>query len=170
MVAPSWWPGSCRHRSRRSFAIRPADKDFLSSFLDAVVFSLLPAEHTSRRIPRTRHTRRGPRAILRRRTGCSRESTKRRPGEFLTNLLADLLGGPHAYLLPCEAVFRLSFARAPDRTKRRRDEGRRSKLRAVPATVRFPIFSNTTRPAGRRPEQIIDRRFGLFIAAGGMGE
>ena len=25
--------------------------------------------------------------------------------EFLTNLLADLLGGSHAYLLPCEAVF-----------------------------------------------------------------
>ena len=45
--------------------------------------------------------------------------------QFLTNLLADLLGGPHAYLLPCEAVFDYVSKGRSDRAERRRDEGKR---------------------------------------------
>ena len=55
--------------------------------------------------------------------------------EFLINLLADLLGGSHAYLLPCEAVFELPLQEAFDRVQRRKDEGKRERI------VQFPLWS-----------------------------
>ncbi len=82
-----------------------SDKDFLRGFLDAVILSLQaghhdPAEYHAQIIPlpaRGNRTRQAVRTY--------RGIDESRARQFLMTVLADMLGGPHEYLLPCEAVF-----------------------------------------------------------------
>ena len=68
------------------------------------------------------------------RIGCFMGSIDECAGTFLTDLLADLLGGPHAYLLPCEAVFEHLLKKTSIEVERRKDEGERKQV------VQFPLW------------------------------
>jgi exodeoxyribonuclease V gamma subunit len=147
------------------------EKDFLRGFLDAVVLSLEPGHHDpveyhAHVIPlpamgkRTKETVRTFRKID--------ESTARR---FLTTVLADLLGGPHAYLLPCEAVFDYL-----DPKKQRSIAGTVEVMKEseqAPCSSRYgpvPDFERYDAPDEDEARAMIERRFGLFRDSGGQIE
>ena len=109
-----------------------SEKDFLAGFLDAVVLSQLPGH----RVPEAYHAHvipGGDGADLARSHRVFHGINQANAREFLINLLADLLGGSHAYLLPCEAVFEFPLEQAFDRVQRREDEGKRERA------VQFPL-------------------------------
>ena len=88
--------------------------------------------------------------------------------KFLTTLLADLLSGPHAYLLPCEAVFeylgekKTSIESSVERMKEDDRESCSSRYGPVPNFEQYdPLDEDKAR-------EIIERRFGLFRDSGGM--
>jgi len=145
------------------------DKDFLAGFLDAVILSMLPGHHD----PAVYHAH----IITTKINGDSSKCCRTFRGideacarKFLTNLLADLLSGPHAYLLPCEAVFKYlgekktSIESSVERMKEDDRESCSSRYGPVPNFEQYdPLDEDKAR-------EIIERRFGLFRDSGGMGE
>jgi exodeoxyribonuclease V gamma subunit len=147
---------------------KPTDKDFLPGFLDAVVLSLLPGQH----VPDEYHAH-----VIPGGDGGDPSRSHRvfhgidevRARAFLTNVLADLLGGPNAYLLPCEAVFEyLSKERSIESSVERMKEADH-----MPCSSRYgpvPNFEEYEPRDAEEARKIIERRFGLFHDSGGMGE
>jgi len=148
-----------------------SDKDFLRGFLDAVVLSLDaghhdPAEYHAQVIPlptigkRTKETSR-----------TFREIDESRARQFLTTVLADLLGGPHEYLLPCEAVF--DFLDPKKRSSIAGSvEGMKENDRASCSSRHGPVpdFERYDPPDEDDAHAMIERRFGLFRDSGGQIE
>jgi exodeoxyribonuclease V gamma subunit len=149
---------------------KPRDKDFLRGFLDAVVLSLLPGHHD----PAEYHVHtlplpgeaRPPDPIR-----TVRDIDASRARRFLTDLVADLLGGPHDYLLPCEAVFeylspknKKSLAEIIEALKE--DDYPTHSSRYGPV----PNFAEYDAPEEERALGIIERRFGLFRDSGGLAK
>ena len=143
-----------------------ADKDYLRGFLDAVVLSLLPGHHD----PAEYHadvifiSGKSKNPVFRR---TFRRIGPERARQFLITLLADLLGGSHAYLLPCEAVFeylseQVPIAKSIDRMKANDFQACSSRYGPVPR------FEQYNPPADEEAHSIIERRFSLFRDAGGM--
>ena len=145
-----------------------SDKDFLSSFLDAVVLSQLPShgeagQYHAHVIPAAESG--DPSKSHRVFNGI----TKVKGRQFLTDLLADLLGGPHAYLLPCEAVFDyLSQGSSIERIVAEMKENDRASCSSRYGPV--PNFEEYDPPPDDEARRIIERRFGLFLETGGMGK
>jgi len=143
------------------------DKDFLAGFLDAVILSMLPGHHD----PAAYHahvittTDKGDSSKYRRTfRGIDEEHARK----FLTTLLADLLSGPHAYLLPCEAVFKYlgekktSVESSIERMKEDERESCSSRYGPV------PNFEQYNPPDEDKAREIIERRYGLFRDSGGI--
>jgi exodeoxyribonuclease V gamma subunit len=145
-----------------------SDKDFLSSFLDAVVFRLLPAQNA----PDEYHAHvipGGGGGDPSKSHRVFKGITEAKGRQYLTNLLADLLSGPHAYLLPCEAVFDyVSKGRPIERNVEEMKENDRTACSSRYGPV--PNFESYDPPNEDEARRIIDRRFGLFLEAGGMGK
>jgi exodeoxyribonuclease V gamma subunit len=145
-----------------------SDKDFLAGFLDALVLSLLPGEHDGREhhafvIPA------GGAADDAKSHRVFKGINQDRARRFLTDLVADLLGGPHMYLLPCEAVFdNRASGRPIGRIVEEMKENDRSACSSRYGPV--PNFEDYDPPAEDDARTIIDRRFGLFLEAGGMDQ
>ncbi|MBI4510400.1 MAG: exodeoxyribonuclease V subunit gamma [Deltaproteobacteria bacterium] len=81
---------------------------------------------------------------------------------YLTNIVADLLGHPHAYLLPCEAVFlywhhegRMSLCECVEAAIER--ESSSSRFGPIPMAERFAP------PPEDEARAIVARRFGPFL-------
>ena len=88
--------------------------------------------------------------------------------EFLIGLLADLLGGSHAYLLPCEAVFDyLCKNRSIESSVEEMKENENKSCSSRHGPV--PNFEEYEPPAAAEASRIIERRFGLFRESGGIG-
>jgi exodeoxyribonuclease V gamma subunit len=148
--------------------LRPeaSNKDFLRGFMDALALSLVPGEHE----PGEHHTHvlvapRSEKLAVR----TFRDIDAARARRFLTDLVADLLGGPHDYLLPCEAVFDFlnprkhkSLAEVIEALK----EDDRSSYSSHYGPV--PNLADYEPPDEALARQIIERRFGLFRDSGGM--
>jgi exodeoxyribonuclease V gamma subunit len=89
--------------------------------------------------------------------------TRKQAREYLQSLVADLLGGPHAYFLPCEAVFDFwpgegrSLAEIADQWRENSRNPCSSFLGPIPHAERYPT------PAEIEARQMIARRFGLFF-------
>ena len=87
----------------------------------------------------------------------------------MTDLLTDLLSGPHAYLLPCEAVFdkmrdgQLSIESSVNSMKNNERELCSSRYGPVPHFEQYDV------PDEQSALEIIKRRFGLFRESGGLG-
>jgi exodeoxyribonuclease V gamma subunit len=161
MVAPDL-PGSMTPVVRD----KAKDKDFLGGFLDALTLSLLPGHHD----PAAYHVHVIPNSqdiddskthrIL-------RNIDESRARTFLTDLLADLLGGSHAYLLPCEAVFAhllkgTSIQDFVEKIKESENESCSSRYGPV------PHFEQYDPPEEEKAREMIERRFGLFRDSGGI--
>jgi exodeoxyribonuclease V gamma subunit len=142
-------------------------KDVLAGFLDSVVLSLLPDRQASDEYhanvllatqgelpPRARRIFRG--------------IDPRRARDFLTSLLADLLGGSHVYLLPCEAVFDYLRMGVPieSSVEEMKDNGSACSSRYGPV----PDFARYDPLAEDEARRVVDRRFGLFLDSGGLAE
>jgi exodeoxyribonuclease V gamma subunit len=148
----------------------PRAKDFLRGFLDAVVLSLLPGHHD----PAEFHTH----VIAAARTHNPRKAVRTfrnidalRARRFLTDVVADLLAGPHEYLLPCEAVFDFlnpknskSIAQIVELMKEADHSSCSSRYGQVPDFTRYEP------PDEDQARQLVERRFGLFRDSGGMDE
>jgi exodeoxyribonuclease V gamma subunit len=147
------------------------EKDFLRGFLDAIVLSLEPGRHDP--TDYHAHVIRLPAA------GKSKNETARtfreidaaKAREFLTTVLADLLGGPHEYLLPCEAVFnyldpknKKSITESVEDMKEDEHTSCSSRYGPVPDIERYDP------PAEDEARAMIERRFGLFRSLGGSIE
>jgi exodeoxyribonuclease V gamma subunit len=143
-------------------------KDFLSSFLDAVVLSLLPA-HTPRSEFHAHVIPGGGGGDPAKSHRVFKGIDKVKARQFLTNLVADLLGGPHAYLLPCEAVFDyLSEGHSIARNVEEMKENDRTSCSSRYGPV--PNFAEYDPLREDEAHRIIARRFGLFRESGGMGK
>lgn len=146
---------------------KPTHKDFLAGFLDAVVLSLMPGRSLSRDyhahvIPGAEGA--DPGKLRRAFHGIDAAKSR----EFLVNLIADMLGGPHAYLLPCEAVFEaIDKGRRVDSSveEMKEDEHKSCSSRHGPVSD-FTVYDP---PPEDEVHRIIDRRFGLFRDSGGLG-
>jgi exodeoxyribonuclease V gamma subunit len=146
---------------------KPTEKDFLAGFLDAVVLTLLPGHHVfdeyhAHVIPG------GDGADLAKSHRVFHGIDQAKAREFLTMLLADLLGGSHAYLLPCEAVFdylagKRSIESSVEEMKENENKSCSSRYGPV------PNFEEYDPPDDDEAQRIIKRRFGLFLESGGMG-
>jgi exodeoxyribonuclease V gamma subunit len=144
---------------------KPKDKDFLAGFLDAVVLSLIghhdPAEYQVHLLlgrPGEKPEK------LQRRLINIKESCAR---AYLTNLLSDMLSAPHAYLLPCEAVFKYLNKQIPvETTVEELKEDPRSSCSSRYGPV--PNFALYDPPGDEEAEAMIESRFGLFRDCGGM--
>jgi exodeoxyribonuclease V gamma subunit len=148
--------------------LRPSatEKDHLRGFFDAVILSLLPERHN----PTADYTH----AILlpdkARNEVPIRVFRGIQPVQargFLIDLLRDLFGGSHAYLLPCEAVFDYLFkeARTPIAVsveKMKESDRQQCSSRYGPV----PDFEQYDPPHEQQARVIIERRFGLFRDAG----
>jgi exodeoxyribonuclease V gamma subunit len=146
-----------------------SEKDFLRGFLDAVALSLQP-DH---RGPALYHAHVIPLPTTGKR---AQEATRSFRGidaqtarQFLTTVLADLFGGPHDYLLPCEAVFdclnpkkKRAIADAVEDMK----ENPRSSCSSRYGPV--PDFERYDPPDQDEAHAMIERRFGLFRDSGGQ--
>jgi exodeoxyribonuclease V gamma subunit len=83
--------------------------------------------------------------------------------EYLQALLADLLGGPHDYFLPCEAVFEFwrsenkKLEKIVENLRENRREPCSSFFGPIPRAEHYPI------PDEARAREIMARRFGLFF-------
>ena len=147
---------------------KAAQKDFLDGFLDAVVLSLMdrphdPAEYQVHVLPGSSGGKAG--AALRRLSGIDAARAR----EFLTGVLAEMLGGAHAYLLPCEAVFAfltkgLPIAASVEQMVENPKSSCSSRWGPVPD---FTLYDPPDEEAARA---MIERRFGLFRDSGGVGE
>jgi exodeoxyribonuclease V gamma subunit len=144
----------------------PKDKDFLRGFLDAVVLSLLPGhrERTAYQahvipLPKDGKEPETVRAF--------RHIDAARARRFLTDVLADLLGGRHDYLLPCEAVFAYLD---PKKTRSIEDSVEEMKEDDhKPCSSRYgavPDFERYDPPDEGEAQAMIERRFGLFRDSG----
>ncbi len=142
-------------------------RDFLDGFLDALVLSLIDDRAqgefhvhvlTSGQSSKTAEEQRVLRGI-----------GPERARAYLTGVLADLLGGPHAYLLPCEAVFAyLGESKTPvDESVYAmvEDPKRPCSSRWGPVTD-FTLYDP---PGDGDARAMIERRFGLFLESGGLG-
>lgn len=155
------WPGSLSLLTRDSVA----EKDFLAGFLDAIVLSLLPNHEK----PPLYHAHVIPAPDLvnplqTQRTFRAIDEANARG--FLTDVVADLIGGTHAYLLPCEAVFAWFRGEAVASSIERMKEDDR-----VPCSTRYgpvPNFALYEPPSEQEAERLIERRFGLFRDSGGV--
>ena len=143
------------------------DKDFLSGFLDAVILSLVPGHHDP--APFHAHVIPGSQApdsstahrIL-------RNIDAPRARQFLTNVVADLLGGPHVYLLPCEAVFtQILKGTSIEESVAKMLENDRSACSSRYGPV--PNIEQYQAPDEDEARAMIERRFGLFRDSGGIG-
>ncbi len=145
-----------------------SDKDFLSSFLDAVVLSQLPGhraggQYHAHVIPG------GDGGDPSKSHRVFKGITEVKGRQFLTELLTDLLGGPHAYLLPCEAVFDyLSQGNSIERIVEEMKENDRTSCSSRYGPV--SNFQEYDPPGEDEAHRIIARRFGLFLETGGMGK
>jgi exodeoxyribonuclease V gamma subunit len=143
-------------------------KDFLAGFLDAVVLSLLPGHH----LPNEYHAHVIPGTVQSDPSQSHRLFQGIDPGRarlFLTELIADLLGGPHAYLLPCEAVFdHLAGKNSIQNVVRdmKEDDQKPCSSRYGPV----PNFEQYDAPPEDESQRMIERRFGLFLESGGLGK
>ena len=145
---------------------KPAEKDFLAGFLDAVVLSLLPGhrvadEYHAHVIPG------GDGADLAKSHRVFHGIDQAKARAFLLNLLADLLGGSHDYLLPCEAVFEYvsknrSIQSSVEEMKESDSKSCSSRYGPVPNFEEYEPLSED------EAKQVIERRFGLFLESGGM--
>ena len=86
---------------------------------------------------------------------------------FLTELLSDMFSAPHAYLLPCEAVFDfvVKRKRVSESIEEIKDDNRK------PCSSRYgpvPNFALYDPPDDDLAEAMIARRFGLFQECGGV--
>lgn len=161
MVAPDL-PGSMTPVVRD----KAKDKDFIAGFLDAVTLSLLPGHHDPAAyhvhvIPNSQDINDSKTHRIMRNIDESRART------FLTDLLADLLGGSHAYLLPCEAVFAhllkgTSIQDFVEKIKESENESCSSRYGPV------PNFEQYEPPDEDKARAMIERRFGLFRDSGGI--
>ena len=146
---------------------KPTEKDFLAGFLDAVVLALLPGHH----VPDEYHAHVIPgddRADLAKSHRVFHGIDQAKAREFLTNLLADLLGGSHAYLLPCEAVFDyLSKKRSIESSVEEMKENENKSCSSRYGPV--PNFEEYDPPGFEEAQRLIERRFGLFLESGGIG-
>ena len=90
-----------------------------------------------------------PEAVQRRLRGIDADRAR----EFLTGVLADMLGGEHAYLLPCEAVFDYLAKGTPvaESVATMIDDGKRH--RAARGGARCRTSPSTTRPTKTPPER-----------------
>ena len=143
------------------------DKDFLAGFLDAVILSMLPSHHD----PAAYHAH----IVTTNDGGGSSECRRTFHGidegiarKFLTALLADLLSGPHDYLLPCEAVFeylgkkKTSIESSVELMKE--DDRKSCSSRYGPV----PNFERFDPPDEDKAREFIERRYGLFRDSGGI--
>jgi exodeoxyribonuclease V gamma subunit len=145
---------------------KPRAKDFLAGFLDAVVLSMLPGHHgpaVYRAEILTTRIDIDPSECCRTFRGIDQEQARL----FLSTLLADLLCGPHVYLLPCEAVFNYLEKKTPiassvERMKENEFEICSSRYGPV------PNFASYDPPDDAEAQQIIERRFGLYRDSGGI--
>ncbi len=153
------WPGSLSLITRDSVA----EKDFLGGFLDAVVMALLPSNPKPE--PYHAHVIPTPDPVNPFNTQRTfRPITEAMARRFLTDVVTDLIGGSHAYLLPCEAVF-ASFRGEPiavsiERMKESDSEACSSRWGPV------PNFSLYDPPDEEEAHRFIERRFGLFRDSG----
>jgi exodeoxyribonuclease V gamma subunit len=87
---------------------------------------------------------------------------------YLIGVLTDMLGGPHAYLLPCEAVFEyLTKGKSVAASVEDMKESDRA-----PCSSRWgpvPDFTLYEPPTEEEARAMIERRFGLLRACGGLG-
>jgi exodeoxyribonuclease V gamma subunit len=143
-----------------------ADKDYLRGFLDAIVLRILEdspdaADYHVDVIP----TGEQAGSLKLRRTFQGVDPGRAR--EYLVNLLTDLLSGPHAYLLPCEAAFawisKQQSVHASVESMKENDRGACSS-RYGPV----PNFKKYDPPDENEAIAMINRRFGLFRESGGM--
>jgi exodeoxyribonuclease V gamma subunit len=144
---------------------KPTAKDFLAGFLDAVVLSLLPGRKGSDEYHA--HVIAGGPGDPSKMRRVFHGIDEARAREFLISLIADLLGAKHAYLLPCEAVFDYLSKQRPIASSvvdMKEDENAPCSSRYGPV----PHFEEYDPPDEERARAIIERRFGLFKAAGGM--
>lgn len=143
-----------------------SEKDFLAGFLDAVVLSQLPGH----RVPEVYHAHvipGGDGADLARSHRVFHGINQANAREFLINLLSDLLGGSHAYLLPCEAVFSfLSNKRSIESSVEKMKESENEPCSSRHGPV--PNFEEYDPPRDDEARHMIERRFGLFLESGGM--
>ena len=144
------------------------EKDFLRGFLDAVVLSLLHGHHDLAEYHAdVIHLPDKNKNLMQRRT--FRGIAPARAREFLITILGDLFGGPHAYLLPCEAVFdylsEKTHTPIEASVERMKDNDRQAcSSRYGPV----PNFEQYDAPDKEKAHSIIERRFGLFRDAGGL--
>jgi exodeoxyribonuclease V gamma subunit len=142
------------------------DKDFLAGFFDAVTLSLLPGHHD----PAEYHAHVIPNSQERDVSKTHRilhNIDESRATRFLTDLLADLLGRPHDYLLPCEAVFEhllkgTSIEAIVEKMKESDSPACSSRYGPV------PNFAEYEPPGEDEARGMIERRFGLFRDSGGI--
>jgi exodeoxyribonuclease V gamma subunit len=163
IVAPKL-PGSLTAILRE----KAGEKDFLRGFLDAVVLSLLPGG----RNPALHHAhvvtaKKGGRSDQSVRT--FRDIDQARAREFLTNIVADLIGGSHAYLLPFEAVLQFwEKGTSIEDSVAEFKESEQARCSSEHGPVRD--FRRYDPPEEAEARAMIERRFGLFRESGGMAQ
>jgi exodeoxyribonuclease V gamma subunit len=142
-------------------------KDFLAGFLDAVILSMLPGHHD----PAEYHAHVLTNGVDHEPSGHQvtfRGIDERQARAFLTTVLADLLSGPHSYLLPCEAVFDyLGEKKKPIRSS---IEWMKVSDREPCSSRHGPVpdFARYNPPVEEVAREMIERRFGLFRDSGGV--
>jgi exodeoxyribonuclease V gamma subunit len=147
---------------------KPRLKDFLAGFLDAVILSMVPSPHDRSTYNAYIITNSSDVGSSR----CSRTFSgidQVRARTFLVTVLSDLLSGAHPYLLPCEAVFdylgekQILIESSVERMKEDAYQPCSSRYGPVPGFERYAP------PDPEHARELIERRFGLFRDAGGMG-
>jgi exodeoxyribonuclease V gamma subunit len=143
------------------------DKDFLAGFLDALV---LTVEKPYGREDYQLH-------ILTTAGGGDPASSQRwlrgidegRARAYLTGVVADMLGKPHEYLLPCEAVFAFLGPKATpiSRSIEAMVDGRES---CSSEWGPVPDFTRYGPPDEDDARAMIESRFGLFRDCGALGQ
>ena len=147
---------------------KAVQKDFLDGFLDAVVLSLMdspsdPAEYQVHVLTGSGDGKSD--AAQRRLSGIDAARAR----EYLTGVLGEMLGGQHAYLLPCEAVFAFLTEGTPVAASvEEMIENTKSACSSRWGPV--PDFTLYDPPDEDVARAMIERRFGLFRDSGGVGE
>jgi exodeoxyribonuclease V gamma subunit len=148
----------------------PSKKDFLRGFLDYVFLTLVGSLEAERYqavvLPGTALSFSKGKTVRSGRDGrwpfapLSRE----RAAAYLRQVLAEMLAGPHPYLLPCEAVFDF---RAPGNEKSLEEivHGLKDNPYASYSSLYGPVPdpARYEPPAREQAAAIIERRFGLFF-------
>jgi len=144
------------------------EKDFLRGFLDAIVLSLLGgARDTAHHHACVITTHVGGKSAQS--TQTFREIDQARAREFLTNIVADLIGETHTYLLPFEAVVQFwKKGTAIEDSVEGFKEDEYSRCSSEHGPVRE--FRRYDPPAEALARAMIERRFGLFRESGGSSE